>query len=433
MNNYSVYYQNGELRVINRNKGREITKNEIYVLFHDLDHNPTKVFSTGEKLILRCGRLALSVTLENPREFFKSKYHHLLTNTINNVVKNIERTQVEKNKQKKIKTQKALKITTAVAPVVLIVALAASKTSGKEIDNTIVKEPIPVEDNITYAEPISDAQIMEVVNNNPNINETISMDTQTINENLVASAKSNQSYDSGTRVDYKSKNYNITMEVDDMSDTIETEKVKDYYDTIKSSGNRWGISPNWLSGLMTTESRGKETNLMQIIHTAFDGQVMKVYNFEEDEWKKVVFTNNPDKFKDVDITISEDELNNPKTNISAAAIILNHYVHTLGTDNISLITEAYNKGMGNVNINLNAYCAESGLSYEDIFNDAENTDFLKYSYVCEQGGPHYVSDVFKFTPNAEDGVYFYRMNEDQKEKVTLKVNRVLEQEVAKAR
>ena len=435
MNNYSIILDNNTLRVINKTKGKELTKNEIFVLLHDIDSNSnTKVFSGGENLIIKCTRIGVNAVLKNPEDIMKSKYRYLLSKTMNKLNEGVKQIQVKKHKGKPTLTQKALKITTAVAPVVLIAALTTCKSEIKDVDSELFKEAIPMEDLHQNMLIDRNKEIIAELNNNDKIKETVTIaNTNNIEVNNIVTNDNYQVIDTVKKSKDNEKAYNVDLNVSDLSNTSEIGNVDKYTEEIEAAAKKYGWSPNFIKGLMTTESRGKEVNLMQIIHKAFNGQVMNIYNYDKDEWMKVVFTNTPDKFKDVDITISEEELKNPKTNISAAAIILNYYANNLDTDNILLICDAYNKGMGNINTNLKADCENIGKTYEQVLNDPTNTDFLDYSYVCGQGAENYVRNVFQFIPNAEDGVYFYRMKDDKKEKVTLKVNRVLEQEYARAR
>ena len=87
-----------------------------------------------------------------------------------------------------------------------------------------------------------------------------------------------------------------------------------YYELVEKYSNKWGVSPNVIMSMLTQESGGYSTNLMQIQFWSWKDQVINVYNFEAGKYEKLVLTDNPQeyerKYGDI-ITITKDDLNNP--------------------------------------------------------------------------------------------------------------------------
>lgn len=435
MNNYSIFYENGNLKVINLTKKKELNKNEIYVLLHDLDSNDkTKVFSGGDKLIIKCARLCTSVTLENPEEFIKSKYRYLFKKSMDKINEGIKQIQIEKNKNKILKTQKALKITSFVAPIVLIATLnSMNNKNDLNIDYKDLMEPIPMEDMQTN-NIVMEENIIKSINDEHMFKETL-VEEKEEKPQVLGISKIDDTNIKQENVSINNFIYNVALNIEDNSKNDDIVQIQEKYsEEFDKAAKKWGISSDFLKGIMTHESHDTEKNLMQIIFRAFEDQKMDVYNYQDEKWVKAVLTNHPEKFNDFDIRITEDELNNPYTNIATAAILLNYSTNVLKTDNIFAICDYYNKGYGNFYKNLNAYEASSGLNKEQILGDPTNTEFLNYAYICGQGDPNYVANVFQYIPNTEKGsVYFYRMENNEKKLVTVNVEKTLANTLVSAR
>ena len=434
MNNYSIFLENGILRVLNKTRRKELTKNEIYVLLHDLDNNEkTKVFAAGEKIVIRCARLCANATLENPEEIVKSKYRYMFKKSLDKINEGIRIIQIEKNKEKMLKAQKALKISGFIAPLVLIAALNTTNNNKDiNIDYKDFMEPIPKEDLISSNDAVK-RDIIESINTEHLLKEKlveVKNKDEEVNINQIDTI-----YNKEENTSINHSEYNVALNIEDKSLNSDIMQIQDKYNNeFLKAGKKWGVSPEFLKGVMTHESHANEINLMQIVFKAFEDQKMDVYNYQDDRWTNAVLTNHPGDFNDVEIRISEEELNNPYTNIATSAILFNYSTNVLKTDNIFAICDYYNKGYGNFFKNINAYEANSGLSKEQILSDPLNTEFLNYAYICGQGDPNYVANVFQYIPNTENGsIYFYRMDNNEKKLITVNVEKTLTNTYASAR
>ena len=164
--------------------------------------------------------------------------------------------------------------------------------------------------------------------------------------------------------------------------------------------------------MLTQESRGKETNLMQIEFEALDDVIITVYNFQEERYMRVVFTNNPGNYVGkVDMTISQAELTNPITQLGAAGIIINY--NNLNDFNAILnpcaMIDEYNKGLPLFLQVLDA----APSSRMDILNDPNDTSFLAYDYVCGAGDPEYVNHTMRYVDQTQGPLVMKTFNKDE--------------------
>ena len=361
-----------------------------------------KILLKGNKITIRNVNKGYSIDIQNFIQFYLSNYKNLLNNTVDTIKKNEAKIQKEKHKNKNIKKSIIAKVGISVAPIVMVSMLATSL--DKKNVNVIENQPL----NIEKIEDIS-------TNTNDDINNIIKEDIN-IKENVIVDEDVNNSIPVAI------------LNVEDNSNLDEIKKIQSkFVSTCEQVGKKWGISPNILLGLITQESHGNDVNLTQIEFNAWKDQVLNVYNYNDKKWVKVVLTNNPEKFKDVNIRITKDELNNSYTNIATAAILLNYSFNTLKTDNIFAGLDFYNKGYGNFYKNMNAMEASTNKSIREVLDNPTDTDLINYSYICNQGDPNYVCNVMQYIPNKDNGgIYFYRIDNDKEKLVSINLNNSLD-------
>ena len=153
--------------------------------------------------------------------------------------------------------------------------------------------------------------------------------------------------------------------------------------------------------MLTQESHGKDTNLIQITFSQYEDVPMTLYNFESEEYLRVVFTNHPENFVGkVNMTISENELTNDITQLGACGLImnsnnLNDYNEFL---NPCAMIDEYNKGLTLFLKVLDA----APHSRVEILSNPNDLSFMNYesTVVNNDGNPlgdyHYVEHVLRY-------------------------------------
>lgn len=182
---------------------------------------------------------------------------------------------------------------------------------------------------------------------------------------------------------------NIANNSDD--ETIDNINTK-YGDIINECSKKWGISSNLITALICQESRGKLKNLGQIEFHQWNDMPIDVHNFITNADEKIVLTNNPNKYNGM-TTVSEEELLNPKTNISVSTIILRYNLQR-NNFNVPITIQEYNYGCGNMNKVLTVAANNSGTTKEDIINNPENLDFMDYRTIINGGNKAHGDDEY---------------------------------------
>ena len=206
---------------------------------------------------------------------------------------------------------------------------------------------------------------------------------------------------------------NVDLPIEDLSQEEDVIALREqYWEEAKRAEARWGVDARVLLAMLTQESRGKETNLMQIEFDSIDDVIMTVYNFQEERYMRVVFTNNPGNYVGkVDMTISQAELTNPITQLGAAGIIINY--NNLNDFNAILnpcaMIDEYNKGLPLFLQVLDA----APSSRMDILNDPNDTSFLAYDYVCGAGDPEYVNHTMRYVDQTQGPLVMKTFNKDE--------------------
>lgn len=407
MNDFIFTMVNGKLKCKNLKDNTILTENSCIKVLLFADQHINEYYTQGNKLIIRNKKLGYNIEINYFTQFYLSEYRDTIANTIAEIRANEAKIQREKHKGKKInKSHFIAKVGVAVAPVVLVSMLATSsiKKDSAHIDNINTLEKEKIENVIALEEQKS---IEQELQGNKKINEDVAVENNFEKKELSLP--------------------NARLDIEDNSRNEDIIPIQQQYgDLCVKAGNKWGISPDILIGLLTQESHGNETNLMQIEFDAWKDQILNVYNYEDDNWIKVVLTDHPQDFNNCDIRITKEELNNEYTNVATAAMLLNHSINLLKTTNIFAVLEYYNKGHGNFYTNMNAYENATNKSIDEVLASSTDTSFIDYSYVCDAGDPNYVCNVMQYVPNKSNGgIYFYRIVDGEPKLVNINLNKDL--------
>lgn len=212
----------------------------------------------------------------------------------------------------------------------------------------------------------------------------------------------------------------VNISFNDEFDTVKYNHViSNYYNDTEERASRWGVSTNLALSFISQESGGYVENLMQVQWGSWADVPITVFNFEKNEYEKIILTTHPEDFQNQGITqfISKEDLKNPKTNISIGCIII-RYCFDQMNHNMTAAIQAYNFGVNNMNKVLDAAAADMGCTREDLLNNQSDTSFLNYRYIIDVGDPKYVENTLRFLqdPNEAISIRYIDENGEQQEK-----------------
>lgn len=202
------------------------------------------------------------------------------------------------------------------------------------------------------------------------------------------------------------RNENITyLDYENIRDTEKGDHAHDeFFDIVEEYSTKWGISPNLVMCMLTQESGGYETNLMQIQFSSWEDQVIVAHNFNTGENQLLVLTRNQDRFKreygDI-ICVSPEELKNPITNISVGCVILRESIRAMG-GHICAGIQCYNLGTGNMNQVLSATANANNTTVDQLLSDQNNIEFSEFTNIIDAGDSEYLAHVIRYNENEDE-------------------------------
>ena len=395
MYDISYTFDGNSLICIDKNKKKIIKHDNAVKLLELIDNTDNnKIYIKGNALIISNNLEGYTITINECTKFFLSQYRHTLDNTVKTIKENEKKIQLNKHKNKKVVNNLVGKVGVIVAPLVMASMLVTTYLKSEDLDKK-------------YSEGIE----FEQIDNQIAINDDKDIEKAEIEEPDIKEET------------FEEVTPSVSLDIVDRSMEQEIIDIQsEYKDDFIKYGKKYGVSPYVACGLYTQESHGIGNNKGQIEHSEWEGQLIKVYNYDENKWITVVFTDTPENYKNADITITSKELTNPSTNIAAINILLAHAAYVLDTDNVFAILEYYNKGHGNFYEVMTAMENDTGKTTREVLDNPADTSFLPYSYACGAGDPNYVCNVMQYVPNKEDGgVYIYRVVDDEVKLVSVNV------------
>lgn len=185
-----------------------------------------------------------------------------------------------------------------------------------------------------------------------------------------------------------------------------------FYPIVETYAPKWGISNNLIMSMLTQETGGYNTNLMQIDFEVWKEKEIKVYNFKDNRYDHFVLTNNPEEYAGQRVTcITEEDLKNPITNISIGCVLLRKSAEYMDYHVLAAI-QCYNLGKGNMDAVLAKTMEETGQTREEILSDQENISFYQFTNVIKEGDPKYLSNIFAFLSDYGEVITFKHFGEN---------------------
>lgn len=340
-------------------------------------------------------------------EFYDNGLCSCLSNNFSKIKKAIIKYQKHNSSNKPIKKGNRKGILVAGA----LVAMILASTSGLMKNNT---------------EEIAELEEIENDFEQENENHTIIVETDQILASVDLDDETNK------LLEELEKEEIIIAEEPIMSTYLEYDTIIDeekathaydnYYEIVDNYATKWGISSNLAMCMLTQESGGYCTNLMQIQFNSWIDMPLTVYNFYENRYDTIVLTDNADKYNGKGyICINRNDLNNPKTNISVGCIILKKSCEKMNY-HIGAGIQCYNFGMGNMSKVLEATASAQDTTITDLLSDQSNLDFTEYTDIIDVGDPNYLQNVVRYMENPEEGFsikYVDEFGEIQEERIAI--------------
>lgn len=176
-----------------------------------------------------------------------------------------------------------------------------------------------------------------------------------------------------------------------------------YNEYLQVRAPRWGVCPALGQCMLTQETGGYFTNLMQIQFNSWHDQPITLFNYETGKMETIILTNNPDGYEKKPDTqyITEKDLENPKTNLSVGCILLQYSFEKM-QHNMPAAIQCYNFGTGNMNNVLEEAAKNLGISFDELISDQTNMDWLPYRDIIDVGDKNYLEHCLRYIPEDEE-------------------------------
>ena len=408
-NKAHFYIDDGFIRceISSGNKKMYFTRNEAKDFLKQIDNEDWSIRFKHNKVVLTNDIDQISIDISH--DIFTGQYKYLVRKTYKKL-KKLQR-EYMRDKYNGVLVKKALirgSLVGAGPLAAILMATVINKTPSSAKDD--LAKPIPFESIIEE----NDRYISKIAEEIPNKDYLTEYIESTIPQEEIEIESTYEPVQI-PHVDYGLETHysNIDLDIEDLSQEDDVIALREkYWDVAKRAEARWGIDARVLIAMLTQESRGKDTNLMQIEFNAINDEIMTVYNFEEERYMRVVFTNSPELYAGkVDMTISEADLKNEFTQLACAGLIMNY--HNLNDFNAFLnpaaMIDEYNKGQTYF---IQILDATPG-SRMEILQNTEDTSFLAYDYVCGTGDPEYVNHTMRYVDLSDGPLVMKTFNKDE--------------------
>lgn len=368
------------------------------------DKRYLKVDINDSRLILKTK--ATQVCVKDLEKFIDEEYIYFFEDSFVKIRKAILEHQRNEAKINKIKTtgKKAL----GTASIIVLILLAVNAYSKKHNnDNTKLPEvPATIEE---IQEPILEQNEVEsiIYESNNAIEE--------LQETAITSdvfEEYNELYEELDSEPVAMVNDIAFVNYEHEADLDKQLYVEENFDEIVTRyATKWGISPNLVMNILTQESGGKVTNLMQIQFDSWKDMPLSSHNFVDNCEQTIVLTDNPEKYRNKNYTvITREDLKNKITNISVGCVILKYSIEEMN-NHIAAGIQCYNFGTGNMMSVLAFTSEDTGLSIDEILSDQSNVSFMNYTDSIKVGDSNYLENVSVF--NNGEPYYVYEYNDGE--------------------
>lgn len=213
------------------------------------------------------------------------------------------------------------------------------------------------------------------------------------NEEFVFEEEVNEITNTNETTNVKTYNYDIDIPFNDRTDSPKYINCKEQYgELITKYANMYGLDPNLMIAVATQESGVHnpydETTgaigLMQIEKSVWNNKSITVYNYETKE--------------DETLNINLDTMINLETNIKLGCMIMRQQMDYMRNNPVAALW-SYNYGYGNMNVVLNAYAKEKGVSINSVLDNYYDFSYITnkyYANLVSYGDSYYVEHVLSY-------------------------------------
>lgn len=200
-----------------------------------------------------------------------------------------------------------------------------------------------------------------------------------------------------------------TFTYDDYTNTPKYLEVKSKYENLCNEiGTKYGVSPELLLAMITQESGGIYTNLMQVEFYNCADEVLTVDNFVTGEKDSFVLTTDKTKYDSSITAIDPDMFEDSYYNVTIGCVLLQEVAKDLDY-NVAMAIQGYNYGIGNMHTILNNASKDLNVSVESLIADKDGKSWLKYRNI-KAGDPNYLENVGRYLKNGIDSVHINTFN-----------------------
>lgn len=191
----------------------------------------------------------------------------------------------------------------------------------------------------------------------------------------------------------KTYSYDIDIPFNDRTDSPKYITCKEKYgELITKYSNMYGLDPNLMIAVATQESgvhnpsvdTSSAIGLMQIEKAVWNNKSITVYNYETKE----------NETFNIDI----DTMRDLESNIKLGCMIMRQQMDYMRNNPVAALW-SYNYGYGNMNVVLNAYAKEKGVSINSVLDNYYDFSYITnkfYANLVSNGDSYYVEHVLSY-------------------------------------
>ena len=367
---------------------------KVYELFGELDD--AKIKSVRKKN----GNVSflsenVEITLNNYADFKKTRDILEIPNLHRKIKQSLEMQAIARNAGKRVvKVAKSKPVVATVAGA-LVFGVLMSTIPG------ITKEKAPEKPSISYEvsdEDYNPNKPTEVILTSGEDQETIIRYEDIIATPTPAPEEIVESAPVPTEEVVEEKENLVRINIYEELDVEKKNHAYDnYHETVEKYASMYGLSSNIPMAMLTQESGGYITeNLMQIIFSSWEDQVISVYNFKTGQYDNMMLSSTKSSTDDLKV-YSKKDLKDPEINIKLGIAMLRSGLDLgLTGDNLPAVIVMYNQGYGNLQKILRTTSEHTGKSIKEIVSNPADTTFLNYTNVTGVGDPDYFEHCIQF-------------------------------------
>lgn len=370
-----------------RKKNRFLYGEECYKYIKKLSKNKIVDFyenPNGKDIILEYDKYIIELN-----DYSKLLRRRALIPILDNIRIYNEKMELPKARRKKVtrknKYTKCKFLATGLAFLILTGCVVCKFHKIKKDNTIIIKDVITdnlEEDFITSSE-LFDKEVVTTVSN----------DAVKFSNNIV-------------KVSNNEKMPVVSICYEDRSDTSKANLTRSNYSgLINKYSKMYGLDEKLVTAIATQErgvhsdvmDAGGATGLMQVQNSVWRGNRISAYNFLNENIDSMI--------------VDEKSLSDVEYNIKVGCMIFQNNLKMMNYNTLAAI-QCYNMGYGNMKKILTAYSIDCGKNIDQILNDVNDTEWMKYRNIIKVGDQHYIENVLSW---AGDKLEFNNKNTDGRE------------------